>query len=84
MGLALAVGLAIARGLDAVALVILCAMIALGALAVAIARKTGSGGVEPARCRECGGLNSPNAPYCKHCGTRAVREIDPAPPEEHL
>jgi ribosomal protein L40E len=70
VGLALAVALAIVRGLDAVALVILCVMTALGALAVAVARKARSGGVQPARCRDCGGLNSPSAPYCARCGTR--------------
>ena len=84
-GLALAVGLAIARGLDAVAFVLLCVTAMLGALAVAVARKAGVGGIEPARCRECAGLNSPNAPYCKHCGSRLpAAGVDRRGREEHL
>lgn len=43
-------------------------IVATGALAIAIARRSDRGLASPARCAECGGLISPNAPYCKHCG----------------
>ena len=63
---------AIARGLrvgfDAAAIAILATLIATGALAVVVARKSESDVVGPAACSACGGLMSPNAPYCKHCG----------------
>ncbi|MGH2787586.1 MAG: hypothetical protein ACRDJV_06705 [Actinomycetota bacterium] len=64
-----AVGVAAATGgVDAAAAVLIALIAALGVMAVAVARKAGSGAVEPARCRKCGGLNSPTAPLCKHCG----------------
>jgi ribosomal protein L40E len=64
-----AVGVAAATGgVDIAAAVILVLIAALGALAVVVARKARAGEVKPATCRACGGLNSPNAPTCKHCG----------------
>ena len=64
-----AILLGVGIGLDVAATSILISMVALGILAVVIARKSDSGtAVGPATCEECGGLISPNAPYCKHCG----------------
>ena len=57
-----------AVGLDATAISIFVSLVAVGALAIAVARKSDTGGTAPARCDSCGGLISPNAPYCKHCG----------------
>jgi hypothetical protein len=56
-----------ASGLDATSLLLLGAILAVGALAIALVRKMGAGTVAPARCRRCGGLISANAPFCKHC-----------------
>jgi hypothetical protein len=64
--LAVVVGLAV--GLNLVTAVLLGVIVLLGALSVAVARKSDRGAVGPATCAECGGLISPNAPYCKHCG----------------
>ena len=55
---------------DAATLTIAGFVIATGALAIAVVRRSRSGTVAPATCRECGGLISPNAPYCKHCGAQ--------------
>ena len=68
LGLALSAILAIAVGVDVTGVVILGFLVGVGLLAIAIARKSGTGAVTPAECRACGGLISPNAPYCKHCG----------------
>ncbi len=57
-----------AFGLDTYAAVILALIVGLGWLAVAVSRKGDAGLARPATCSECGGLVSPNAPYCKHCG----------------
>jgi ribosomal protein L40E len=67
-GLALCAALAVAGGLTIGSSLILAAIIGVGALVVAVARKSTTGAVRPATCRRCGGLNSANAPYCKHCG----------------
>jgi len=64
-----AVVLGLGVGFDAPALAILATMVALGVLAIVIARKSEGGSVGPATCASCAGLMSPNAPYCKHCGT---------------
>jgi hypothetical protein len=64
-----AVLLGVGIGFDVAAISILVTMVALGILAVVIARKSETGtAVGPATCGSCGGLLSPNAPYCKHCG----------------
>ncbi len=63
-----AIGLGIAGGLDVQGVTILMLAIAAGVLAVAVARRAEGGFVDPAVCDSCGGLVSPNAPYCKHCG----------------
>ena len=57
-------------GFDLVSLVIFVFIVAVGALAVAVARKKEA--VAPAFCRDCHRVISPNAPYCKHCGARAT------------
>jgi hypothetical protein len=67
-GLALSAVLAPGMGTNATALVLLGLIALVGVLALAVARKADSGAVEPVVCNECGGLNSPNTPYCKHCG----------------
>ncbi len=69
-GIAVVVALGLAAGFDSTALVILAFILVLGLLAVSVARKARSGAVEPHHCRECGGLVSPHAPYCKHCGAQ--------------
>ena len=67
IGLALVAGLS--GGFDAVSAVMLAFIVGLGALGIAVSRRAEAGGVSPKECGECGGLTSPNAPYCKHCGT---------------
>jgi hypothetical protein len=57
----------IASGLDPVALILLAAICAFGALSIAITRRMRTGGIGPVSCAECGGAISSNAPYCKHC-----------------
>lgn len=69
LGIAVAVGLGIAGGFDTTAVIILALMVALGLLAVAVANRARLGKVGPAHCPDCGGVVSPNAPYCKHCGS---------------
>lgn len=62
--------LALAFGgqLDAYAAVLLGFIVGLGWLSVALARRMKKGSVAPGECAECGGLVSPQSPYCKHCG----------------
>ncbi|HWC15150.1 MAG TPA: hypothetical protein VG929_11260 [Actinomycetota bacterium] len=67
-GLAMALVLGYRVGFDATALVILVILVAVGAVAVVVARRSETGAAGPVTCRSCGGLLSPNAPYCKHCG----------------
>ena len=69
LGVALALALGARAGLDVLGAVLLAAIVAFGALVVAVARRARGGRVMPARCSECDGLVSPNAPYCKHCGS---------------
>ena len=73
-GLALTIALGVAFGVDATALILLGLIVAFGALAVAVSRKARAGAVKPAVCPACQGFNSPNAPYCKHCGTHLARD----------
>lgn len=68
LGVALAIVVGVAGGLDPLGLVILVVLVGVGALGVAVALKAGSGTITPGRCGACGGLVSSNAPYCKHCG----------------
>lgn len=60
-------------GFDATALILFVALVAVGALAIAVARAKDEGMAAPAQCAACGGLMSPNAPYCKHCGEPVPR-----------
>ncbi len=71
-GVSLAVLTGVSRGFDAASLVILGGIVALGSLAIAVARRAGSGTIGPGRCNACGGLISPTAPVCKHCGAATV------------
>ena len=68
IGIALAVLLGLASGGRPLTLAILALVLAVGALGIAVVRRSGTGVTGPARCSACGGLISPNAPYCKHCG----------------
>ncbi len=68
-GIGVSIALAVAGGLDVTGAVILALVIAVGGLAIAVARRSAAGTVGPATCSSCGGVVSPNAPYCKHCGT---------------
>jgi hypothetical protein len=70
LAVALAVSVGAAAGLDAYAAVILGLILAVGWLAISVARRSGGRSIAPERCPECGGLGSANAPYCKHCGAR--------------
>lgn len=74
IGLVEAVVLGYNFGFDVAAISILGSLLAVGALSIVVARKSEKGavGVGPITCESCGGLISPNAPYCKHCGQRAV------------
>ena len=67
VGLGVAAALAIAAGLDATGTIIFALILVTGLLAIAVVKKSKEGVVGPAQCPECGGLLSPNAPYCKHC-----------------
>ena len=68
LGVALAVALTVRAGVDPLGVVLLGLIVALGALGIAVARRSGTDRVNPAICDACGGLVSANAPYCKHCG----------------
>lgn len=68
IGVIASTGAAIVAGLDATGIGMLIAIVAVGVAAIAGTRKMGR--VQPRACEECGGLVSPNAPYCKHCGAR--------------
>jgi hypothetical protein len=70
VAIAFVVSVGIVAGLDVYAAVILGLIVAVGALALAIAGRSRSGAIGPARCPGCEGVVSPNAPYCKHCGAR--------------
>ena len=67
-GIALALVLGFLYRFDSAAVSMLFALVVLGALAIAVARGKERGMTAPATCASCGGLMSPNAPYCKHCG----------------
>lgn len=70
VGLGLALVLGIGQGFDATSITILVAIALVGALAIAAADRSKRGVTRPATCEECGGIISPNAPFCKHCGAR--------------
>ena len=68
VGIALTTAVGATAGFGVVTVVLLGLIVACGALVVAIARRSKTGAVGPASCTRCGGLISPNAPFCKHCG----------------
>lgn len=70
VGLLLALLLGISQGFDATSITIFVAIALVGALAIAAADRSNRGLAGPASCEECGGIISPNAPFCKHCGAR--------------
>jgi hypothetical protein len=76
------VGLAASEGLQDVAgYALLGLVLAFGALAVAAFIRANAGDVAPLSCRSCGGLNSAQAPYCKHCGVSfTASRPEPTPP----
>lgn len=69
-GLLLAVALGLSRGFDGTSAAILVASALVGAVAIAAANRSSSGVTGPATCEDCGGVISPLAPFCKHCGAR--------------
>lgn len=69
-GLALALALGFSQGFDPTSATILVAIALVGALAIAAANRSSRGSTGPATCEECGGVISPHAPFCKHCGAR--------------
>ena len=83
-GLLLAIALGAVFGLDVTGLLLLALIAAVGVLAVSLARKARAGVIQPDLCPSCKGFNSPNAPYCKHCGTHLVRDrgSSMSPPHE--
>ena len=68
-GIVYTTALALTGNLDLYAGIVFALVVATGFLAIAIVRRSTSGMTAPVQCTECGGLLSPNAPYCKHCGT---------------
>lgn len=70
LAVALTVSVGLVAGLDVYAAVILGLILAFGWLAISVARRSSGRSIAPARCAECRGVGSPNAPYCKHCGAR--------------
>ncbi len=72
VGLGLALALGLRQGFDATSGAILVFSAVIGAVAIAAVRRSERGTVGPARCPSCEGVISPNAPYCKHCGTPRV------------
>lgn len=70
VGMFFAFVLGIQGGFTVQAIVILAFTLAAGALAIAVIKRSSRSEIGPERCGKCGGLNSPNAPYCKHCGAQ--------------
>jgi hypothetical protein len=67
-GIALVVSVAFLADVDTVTVLYVAPIVLLGLVVVSVAVKTRGGSVRPAECPDCGGLVSPNAPVCKHCG----------------
>jgi hypothetical protein len=61
---------------DATGYMLLGLVLASGVLVVAALRRTHADGVAPISCGSCGGLNSAQAPYCKHCGVPLDHSIE--------
>ncbi len=61
---------AAAGEINGISALFLLLIVVFGLISIKVIRDSGGGSaVQPRRCRNCGGLNSPNAPYCKHCNT---------------
>lgn len=75
-GIVYAAALAVTGNLDVYGTVILAALIGAGLLSISVVRRSSRGTTAPVTCPDCGKLNSANAPYCKHCGSRAVASGD--------
>ena len=75
-GIVAAVLLGIGVGFDPTAYLILGLIALTGLGAILIARRFKAGLARPARCDECGGYISPNAPYCKHCNTTVSTALE--------
>ncbi len=71
-GIVYAIALAVTGNLDVYGAVMLAALIGAGYLSIAVVRRSSGGATAPVPCPDCGKLNSANAPYCKHCGRRAL------------
>ena len=70
LGIFGAVLLGLGLGFDVTAGIIFSLILIFGSLAIAVASKARVKHQGPARCPECGGLLSPHAPLCTHCGAR--------------
>lgn len=68
VGIALVVSIAFAADGDLATVFYVAPVVLLGVVVIAAAVKMRGGTVGPRECDNCGGLISPNAPYCKHCG----------------
>jgi hypothetical protein len=68
VGIAFVVAVAFLSG-DAATAFYIAPIILLGVVVVGVAVKTRAGKIHPRECPNCDGLISPNAPYCKHCGS---------------
>ena len=69
-GTVMALALGIGQGFDPTSVTILVLILVVGGIAIAVADRSERGAVGPAHCEACGGVLSPNAPFCKHCGAR--------------
>ena len=69
IGMGMVVSIMLAAGSGATTVFYVAPVVLLGVLVIAAAIKTRAGRVRPYECPNCEGLISPNAPYCKHCGT---------------
>lgn len=69
-GILMALALGLRQGFDPTSVTILVLILVVGGISIAVADRSQRGAVGPAHCEACGGVLSPNAPFCKHCGTR--------------
>jgi hypothetical protein len=76
VGVALVGAVGVGAGFDIMSLILFALIVALGAVAIAAARRTRGGGLRPRACAHCGGLISAMAPICTHCGARQ-EPVDP-------
>lgn len=67
-GVVAALLLGLGMAFDITALIILGFITLTGWMAIAIAQKVRKGEGGPLSCPRCGGLSSPHAPFCQHCG----------------